>query len=83
MLPAVEYCPICQSLQQMNITIDQSEDVDSEGNSRTIVTKNYQCINCYQTVRREYLEAVEELDNNEETGNEKQQKEDKSCVDGK
>lgn len=50
MLPVVEYCPICQSPQQMNITIHESEDVDSEGNSRMMVTKNYQCMNCYKTV---------------------------------
>jgi hypothetical protein len=65
----------------MNITIDISEDVDSEGNSKKVVTKNYQCTNCYKTVRREYIEGVEELEEKEGKGANLQQ-EDNSSADG-
>ena len=68
MLLAVEYCPICQSPKQMNITIDIRVDAGSEEITNKIITKNFQCSSCYNTVRREYLEVDEDFENKERKG---------------
>jgi ribosomal protein S27AE len=59
MISVNEFCPRCQSPQNMEVTISQREEVDSEGNSRKIVTKSYDCENCGSFVRSEDIEVVE------------------------
>jgi hypothetical protein len=53
-----EYCPRCQSLQNLDITTAKSEKIDSDGNSHKIVTKSYHCANCHSTVRSEDMEVT-------------------------
>jgi len=43
----------------MIVTVSQNEEVDSEGNSKMIFTKNYQCENCHFTVRSEIVDSIE------------------------
>ena len=57
MMSVTEFCPRCRSLQHMEVTISQREEVDSEGNLTEIATKTYDCGNCGTTVRSEDIEA--------------------------
>jgi hypothetical protein len=54
------FCPRCQSLQNLELTTSQREEVDSEGNVRKIVTKSYQCVSCRATLRSEDIELPRE-----------------------
>jgi hypothetical protein len=41
MISVSEFCPGCQSLQGMEVTVSLREEVDPEGNLRKLVTKSY------------------------------------------
>ena len=58
MISVSEFCPRCQSLQGMEVTVSLREAVDPEGNLRKIVTKSYHCVNCRATLRSEDTEVV-------------------------
>jgi len=65
MISVSEFCPRCQSLQTVEVTVSQREEVDADGNRRTIVTKSYHCVGCGSTLRSEDFEFVEEVGDSE------------------
>jgi hypothetical protein len=83
MISVREFCPRCQPLQNMEITISQREEIDSEGNSRKIVTKSYHCENCRSTLRSEDIEAVEGVGDSEAEEIEQQATEGETRIDEK
>ena len=65
MISVSEFCPRCQSLQAMEVTVSQREEVDSEGNRRKFVTKSYHCIDCGSFLRSEDIEVAEGVGDSE------------------
>ena len=55
----LEFCPRCQSYNSMEVAISLSEEADSEGNLRKIITKNYHCLDGRSFLRSEDIEAEE------------------------
>ena len=62
MHPVNEFCPKCQTLRTMTVSISRREEVDAEGNKKEIVTKNFHCEICHSFVRSEDIEGVDEED---------------------
>lgn len=78
-----EFCPRCQSLRNMEVTVSQREEVDSDGNWRTIVAKSYHCVDCGSTLRSEDIEVVEEAGDSEAEAIEQQATEGETRIDEK
>lgn len=62
---SIEFCPKCQSPQNMLLSTAVREQADSEGAIKKIMTKNYQCEVCHLFVRGEDSEVSDDDGNGE------------------
>lgn len=65
MLQPKEYCPRCQAVRNMTVSVSRREGVDSKGNRKTILTKSFHCETCHSFVRSEDTEDTGEVGENE------------------
>ena len=61
----IEFCPKCLSPQNMSLSLSVRDQVDSEGATKKILTKNYQCEVCHSFVRGEDVEVSDDDDSGE------------------
>jgi len=62
---AIEFCPKCLSPQNMRLSTSVRERAHSEGATKKILTKNYQCEVCHSFVRGEDVEVSDDDINGE------------------